>query len=463
DSSVMQGMLNVASVQIISDLVCSFFAITATLYINWRLSLPIIVILALFLTNYSYNIPKIKRAWVRVRDAEDRLASGVQDRLVANMTVKTYGTEEREQSAFNNHSVAVMDRLYTSWSASSDFNINTDLLQSIGRICVFFIGCAMVLDGSASYGDVTAFTAYSMQILWPAVRFSQLAEQLQNVRISADRLFEILDAAPEVQDAPDALRFTERVKGKVDFQNIRFHYEEGKPVIREFDARIRAGETVALVGPTGCGKTTILSLLMRLYDVQDGAVLIDGMDVRSIAKDTLRRQFGIVLQESLLFQTSILDNIRYAKPAATMDEVINAAKIAEIHDDIMKIAGGYNAIVGNRNVQLSVGQKQRLSIARAVLADPAVLIMDEATSSLDSESEAAIQLALNRFLQGRTSFIVAHRLSTIRNADRIILLDKGVIVEQGSHDELMRIPDGRYHDLYEKHRGKGVISEGEEA
>ena len=461
DSSVMQGMLNVASVQIISDLVCSFFAVAATLYINWRLSIPIVVILVLFLTNFSLNIPKIKRAWMSVRHAEDRLASGVQDRLVANMTVKTYGTEEREQTVFSGQSEAVMDRLYTSWSASSNFNINTDLLQNVGRTCVFFIGCAMVLGDAASYGDVTAFTAYSMQILWPAVRFSQLAEQLQNVRISADRLFEILDAAPEVADAPDALRFTGRVKGGVDFDAVQFWYDEGKPVIKGFDVRIAAGETVALVGPTGCGKTTILSLLMRLYDVQHGAVRIDGMDVKSIAKDTLRRQFGIVLQESLLFQISILDNIRYAKPGATLAEVENAAKIAEIHDDIMKLPGGYGAVVGNRSVQLSVGQKQRLSIARAVLADPAILIMDEATSSLDSESEAAIQLAMSRFLHGRTSFIVAHRLSTIRNADRIILLDKGVITEMGSHDELMRIENGRYRDLYEKHSGKGVISEEE--
>jgi len=192
-------------------------------------------------------------------------------------------------------------------------------------------------------------------------------------------------------------------------------------------------------------------------------VEIDGTDVRAIAKDTLRRQFGIVLQESLLFQVSILDNIRYAKPDASMDEVVNAAKIAEIHDDIMAITGNYGAVVGNRNVQLSVGQKQRLSIARAVLANPAILIMDEATSSLDSESEAAIQLALGRFLNGRTSFIVAHRLSTIRNADRIILLDKGVIVEMGNHEELMGIENGRYRDLYEKHRGRGVIHNDEEA
>ncbi len=461
DSSVMQQMLNVASVQVISDLVCSFFAVAATLYINWRLAIPIVIILVLFVTNYNVNIGKIKRAWISVRNSEDRLASGVQDRLVANMTVKTYGTEEREQGVFNAQSVAVMDRLYTGWSASSDFNINTMLLQDGGRTCVYFLGCAMVLADAASYGDVTAFTSYAMQILWPAVRFSQLAEQLQNVRISADRLFEILDEKPEIDDIPNAYRFEGKVKGDVDFDNVFFSYEPGKQIIKGMDVHIKAGETVALVGPTGCGKTTVLSLLMRLYDVQGGAVRVDGHNLKEVAKETLRRQFGIVLQESLLFQVSITDNIRYAKPDATLDEVINAAKIAEIHNDIVKMPKGYDSVVGDRNVQLSVGQKQRLSIARAVLANPAILIMDEATSSLDSESEHAIQVAMERFLTGRTSFIVAHRLSTIRNADRIILLDGGVIVEMGNHATLMSITGGRYRELYEKHSGKGVISEEE--
>lgn len=461
DSSVMQQILNVASVQIVSDLVCSVFAVTATLYINWRLSLPIIIILVLFVTNYNTNIGKIRRAWMSVRNSEDRLASGIQDRLVANLTVKTYGTEEREQDVFNHQSVAVMDRLVVGWSASTNFNINTMLLQDSGRTCVYFLGCAMVLAGAASYGDVTAFTTYAMQILWPAVRFSQLAEQLQNVRISADRLFEILDEKPAILDRPGALKLDGKVRGDVDFDHVVFSYDPGKVIIKGIDVHIKAGETIALVGPTGCGKTTILSLLMRLFDVQEGTVRIDGHDVKDIALSSLRKQFGIVLQESLLFQISVTDNIRYAKPNATFEEVVNAAKIAEIHEDILKMPKGYDSVIGDRNVQLSVGQKQRVSIARAVLANPAILIMDEATSSLDSESERAIQIAMERFLVNRTSFIVAHRLSTIRNADRIILLDGGIIQEMGNHETLMKIEGGRYRELYEKHSGRGVISDDE--
>ena len=461
DSSVMQQILNVASVQIVSDLVCSLFAVTATLYINWRLALPILLVLVLFVTNYNFSIAQIRRAWISVRSSEDRLASGVQDRLVANLTVKTYGAEEREQTVFNSQSEALMDRLVVGWSASSNFNLNTMLLQDTGRTCIYFLGCAMVLAGAASYGDVTAFTTYAMQILWPAVRFSQLAEQLQNVRISADRLFEILDAHPELPEKSGAVRFESNVRGEVDFDEVSFWYEPGKVILRDLDIHIKAGETVALVGPTGCGKTTILSLLMRLYDVQKGAVRIDGVDVKDVAKASMRRQFGIVLQESLLFQVSIADNIRYAKPGATFEEIVNAAKIAEIHEDILALPDGYESVIGTRNVQLSVGQKQRLSIARAVLANPAILIMDEATSALDSESECAIQIAMERFLVNRTSFIVAHRLSTIRNADRIVLLDKGVIQEMGDHATLMAIEGGRYRELYEKHSGRGVIGDEE--
>ena len=458
DSSNMQQVLNVTSIQVVSDLVCSLFAIGATLWINWRLALPIILVVTLFVINYRMNIGRIRTNTWRFRSASDRLASGVQNRLVANLTVKTYATEDRESAVFSEQSNATTEHAHASWIASTKFQTNTHLLQEVGRVTIYFLGCAMVLNGSADYGDVTAFTTYAMQILWPAVRFSELAEQLQSVRISADRLFEILDEEPKIVDRPGALSIG-RVRGQVDFDDVQFEYEEGHPVIRHLDLHVEPGQTVALVGPTGCGKTTILSLLMRLYDVCGGAVRIDGHDIRDLAMDSLRGQFGIVLQESLLFTVSVADNIRYARPGASRADIENAARIAEIHDDILKLPRGYDSIIGDKDVQLSVGQKQRLSIARAVLADPAILIMDEATSSLDSHSEMAIQRAMSKFLANRTSFIVAHRLSTIRDADKIVLLDNGVIVESGTHDELMAIEGGRYRDLYEKHSGKGIILE----
>ncbi len=297
-----------------------------------------------------------------------------------------------------------------------------------------------------------------MQLLGPAVRFSQLVNQLQQVSIATERLFEIFDEKPEVVNDPNPIPIP-RITGKVDFNDVFFHYEESNPVLRGISIHVKPGDTIALIGPTGCGKSTILNLLLRFYDITGGELLIDGHDIRRLDLHQFRRQFGIVLQESLLFSISIRDNIRYSRPGATSHEIEAAAKIAEIHDFIMSLPQGYDTLVGDYGVELSGGQKQRINIARAICADPAILIMDEATSSLDSDSEQAIQRAMDKVLAGRTSFVVAHRLSTIKNSDLIILLDKGVIQEQGTHAELMAIPNGRYHELYTKHMGKGVIDE----
>ncbi len=460
DSSTMQQVLNVTSIQIVSDFCCSLFAISAMLWINWRLALPILVIVALFVANYRLSVGRIRRFTRRYRSASDTLASGVQNRLSASLTIKTFAAEEREGALFAEQERWAVGHALESWNASADFLYNSRLLQELGRVVIYFLGCALVLDGSADYGDVTAFTTYAVQILWPAVRFSQIAEQLQNVRISADRLFEILDEKPLVTDpAPGEAAPRAPRRGRVDFDHVSFAYEPTHPVLRDIDLHVEPGQTIAFVGPTGCGKSTILSLLMRLYDVSGGAIRIDGVDLRSMRLRDLRTQFGIVLQESMLFTVSIADNIRYARPQATREEVEAAARVAEIHDEILRLPKGYDSIVGDRDVQLSVGQKQRLAIARAVLADPAIIIMDEATSSLDSRSELAIQRAMAVFLKGRTSFIVAHRLSTILDTDQIVLLDGGLVVERGTHDELMAIEGGRYRDLYEKHAGKGVIDD----
>jgi ABC-type multidrug transport system fused ATPase/permease subunit len=386
------------------------------------------------------------------------VASGVQNRLVANLTVKTYGTEEREGGEFQQQSALSLDLAREGQVASSTFWINTWLLRDVGYVVIFFLGCAMVLNGTANYGDVTAFLSYAMLLLWPAVRFSVLAQQLQNVKISAERLFEILDEQPAITNRPGA-RVVKKIRGQVTLDHVSFEYVPGKPVLNDISLEVEPGESVALVGPTGCGKSTVLSLLMRFYDVTGGAIRIDGIDIRDFDLASLRRHFGIVLQDSLLFTVSIADNIRYARPSASRRQVEFAARIAEIHEEILELPKGYDSVVGDRDVQLSVGQKQRLAIARAILADPAILIMDEATSSLDTNSEQAIQVAMNRFLLRRTSIIVAHRLSTIRNASKIVLLDKGRIVECGSHDTLMELPGGRYRKLYETHAGAGIIKD----
>ena len=457
DSGTVQSMLTGQSVGIISDLVVSTFAIVATFAINWRLAILLVLIVAVFVINYNVTIKAIIRASRSQRSAYDRMSGGVQNRLVANMAVKTFGAEGRENETFKVQSDASLYYGKQLGIAGNTFSMNVNLIQALGRSLIYFLGCSMILNETMTYGDVTAFTSYAMQLLGPAVRFSQLISQLQQVSIATERLFEIFDEKPEVVNDPDPI--IKPIKGEVDFKHVQFYYEEGKPVINDFSIHVEPGQTVALIGPTGCGKSTILNLLLRFYDITGGELLIDGVNIKKLELHAFRKQFGIVLQESLLFSVSIRENIRFSRPTATNEEIEAAAKVAEIHDFIMTLDKGYDTLVGDFGVELSVGQKQRINIARAICANPAILIMDEATSSLDSDSEQAIQKAMDRVLVGRTSFVVAHRLSTIKNSDQIILLDKGVIQEQGTHDQLMAIPNGRYHDLYTKHMGKGVIEE----
>jgi len=458
DSGTVQQMLTAQSINVISDMVCAAFAVTATFALNWRLATLLALIVLVFVANYRFNIHRIRRASRSAWSAMDRLSGGVQNRLVGNVAVKTFGAEERENAIFGRHSENTLEFGREAMIAGSNFSLNTNLIQNLGRSLIYFLGCAMVLDGELTYGDVIAFTTYAMQLLMPAVRFSELARQIEQVGIATDRLFEIFDEAPEIANSPGAT-VVRGLKGRVDFNDVFFEYEPNRPVIRGLDLHVAAGETVALIGPTGCGKTTVLSLLLRFYDIRGGELLVDGADIRSYDLHSYRRHFGIVLQEPLLFSTSIAENIRYGRPSASREQIEAAARVAEIHEFIMGLPETYNTLVGDYGVELSVGQKQRINIARAVAADPAILIMDEATSALDSESEHAIQKAMDRVLQGRTSFVVAHRLSTIRNADKIVLLDQGRIAEIGRHDDLMSIPDGRYHDLYTKHMGAGVLTE----
>ncbi|MFU8780195.1 MAG: ABC transporter ATP-binding protein [Kiritimatiellia bacterium] len=458
DSAAVQNMVTAASVQILSDLITALVSVGITFAINWRLALLLLAVVGVFALNYRLNVVRIRRTQRQFRQSQDRLAGGVSNRLGGALTVKSYGAEAREQEVFARQSDEAAVLFEKAIVATSDFNLNTRLLQGLSHALIFFAGCGLVLRGVATYGDVVAFTAYAMQLLWPAVRFSMIAQQFQNVTVSTDRLFEILETPPEIFSAPGAVR-VQRVRGKVDFTHVSFGYAADKPVLRDFDLHVEPGSMVALVGPTGCGKTTVLSLLLRFYDVQSGSICMDGRDVRSYDVVSLRRQFGIVLQESLLFNISVADNIRYARPGATRVEIEDAARMAEIHDEIVTMPSGYDTLLGARGVELSTGQKQRLSIARAILADPPMLIMDEATSALDSDSEHKIQIALGRFLAGRTAFVVAHRLSTIRDADVIMLLDGGRVVEAGSHAVLMQRVGGRYRRLYERHAGQGVLHE----
>ncbi|MBO4511282.1 MAG: ABC transporter ATP-binding protein [Victivallales bacterium] len=458
DSGVVNNMFTSQTVGILSDLVCSSFALVATFMLNWRLATMLLLLCVIFVLNYRLARGKILKYSKLTRRYYDYMSTGVQNRLTTDMAVKTFGTQVREQAMFNSDLDSVMRYEKEAMLANNNFWMNVILIDNVGKAILFFIGCAMVLKGDMTYGGVTAFSAYTVQLMGPAVRFSNIVNQLQQVSISTNRIFEIFDEQPEIVNCENPI-VNKNIKGKVDFNHVQFQYVEGKPVLRDISIHCKPGDTTALIGPTGCGKSTVLNLLLRFYDVTGGELLIDDVDIRKLDLHTLRNQFGIVLQESLLFGISIRENIRYGRASATDQDVEEAAKVAEIHDFIMTLPDGYDTPVGDFGIELSVGQKQRINIARAVCANPAILIMDEATSSLDSDSEQAIQKAMDKVLAGRTSFVVAHRLSTIKNADRIIMLDGGYICEQGTHDELMAMENGRYRELYLKHKGVGVIED----
>lgn len=458
DTGAVQNLLTAQTISIVSDLVCAAFAITATFLINWRLALLIVLLMVVFVINVRLNIGFIRQSNRNYQRSMDRLSAGLQDRLMTTMVVKSYGAEAREQRVFRSQSESSLRQVRTLQVANNTFATNTQLLSEGGRAMIYFGGCALVLMDLMTYGDVLAFTTYAMQLLWPAVRFSLLAKQIQDVGVASDRLSELFSETPEIQDGPGATPLP-RLAGAVKFEHVHFHYTPDKPVIRDFNLAVEPGQTVALIGPTGCGKSTILSLLLRFFDVTGGTLRLDGQDVRMAQLKSLRRQFGIVLQEPQLFTASIADNIRYARPGATQADIERAARAAEIHAFIRSLPEGYNTLIGVEGLPLSTGQKQRITIARAIVADPAILIMDEATSALDSESEQAIQRAMERILKGRTAFIVAHRLSTIRTADLIVLMHQGQIVEKGRHDDLMKIPGGRYAAIYANFMGRGVLED----
>jgi ATP-binding cassette subfamily B protein len=322
----------------------------------------------------------------------------------------------------------------------------TNVLGNFFVIVLAGLGGWLALRDLATIGMIATFVTYGRNFIRPVRQLANMYNAIQAALAGAERVFEIIDTPAEVDAAPEAARL-EAIKGAVRFENVRFGYLPGTPVIKHMSLEARPGQTIALVGPTGAGKTTIINLLTRFYEVDGGRITIDGRDLRNIPKDDLRRQLGLVLQDTYLFSDTVMENIRYGRLDATDEQCVQAARLADADPFIRQLPLGYQTRLSERASNLSQGQRQLLAIARAILADPGILILDEATSSVDTRTEARIQAALLRLMKGRTSFVIAHRLSTIRDADRVIVIDDGEIVEQGTHQSLLDAK-GFYHHLY---------------
>ena len=369
--------------------------------------------------------------------------------------VQVFGRRDSAIAQFNEQNGRLYDASFRAQFLSGIIQPALQFLSNLNYVGVAVVGGYRVASGAMSLGDVTAFIAYSRQFTMPLTQIAAQANLLQSGLASAERVFEFLEAPEETADRVPAALLPGAVVGHVQFEGVSFRYLPEKPLIEDFSLDVRPGEAVAIVGPTGAGKTTIVNLLMRFYDIQAGAIRLDGVETRELPRDTVRRAFGMVLQDSWLFVGTIKDNIAYGKEGASLDEIVAAATAAHVDQFVRTLPLGYDTVLEEDASNISAGQKQLITIARAFLADPSVLILDEATSNVDTRTEVLIQQAMARLRHGRTSFVIAHRLSTIRNADEIVVMDQGRIVEQGSHDQLLE-RRGFYYDLYQSQFAENV-------
>ncbi|MFY9544097.1 MAG: ABC transporter ATP-binding protein, partial [Bacillota bacterium] len=351
--------------------------------------------------------------------------------------IQVFTQEERELESVGKRIMVYSRAITKAVSTSACFHGGIDFFAGLGTISVVLFGGLMAIRGQMSIADITGFLLYVSLFYQPIMQLNRLNESLQQALAAADRYFEVLDIEPDIHDAPDAIE-VKTVKGHIVFDNLSFDYD-GIPVLKNISLEIKPGEMVALVGPTGVGKTTMANLIPRFYDPAEGRVLVDGIDVRRIKVSSLRKHISMVLQDVFLFNGTVAENIAYGSPEASLEDIVEAAIAAEADEFIREMPKGYDTHIGERGVRLSGGQKQRLAIARALLYNAPILILDEATSSVDTETEAKIAAALERLVGGRTTIVIAHRLSTIRHADRIVVLDEGEIAEQGTHEELLKL------------------------
>ena len=437
-SDLMQILQSVVTVTV-SFLM--MLTIAPKLVIVFVFTIPLTIVFVRWLTR------KVRPLFSRRSRRLGELNGFVEEMLSGQKTIRAYDREEAVLGKFDEKNDAAVEAYTVAEAYGTITGPSVNCINNVSLALVCLCGSLLFLRGEIGLGDLSSFVQYSRKFSGPINELANIIAELQSALAAAERVFSLIDAEPEKADAPDAIELSD-VRGDVELRNVDFSYEPGKPIIEGLNLHAEPGSLTAIVGPTGAGKTTIINLLMRFYDVNAGGVYVDGKDVRTLTRASLRRAYTMVLQDTWLFHGTIFENIAYGKPDATMDEVVAAAKAAHIHSYISRLPKGYDTVLSDNGAGISMGQRQLLTIARAMLLDAHMLILDEATSNVDTRTEQRIQAAMRTLMQGKTCFVIAHRLSTIRSADHILVLDGGKVVEQGTHDSLMA-KRGFYYKLYQ--------------
>lgn len=431
---------------LVPELVKIVAVVVIMMVMNYRLGIVALITLPFMLVVFFFISTASRKRWQIHRKKSSNLNAFTHEDFSGIRVVQSFAAEQETSSTFLQLCNEWRDSFVRAVRINDFFWPTTEMSWGIGTILVFWFGSRMIETGNITPGLLVAFSGYVSMFWQPIMNISNFYNQLVTNMAGAERIFEILDIEPDIKDRPDAKPLPE-IKGDVSFRNVTFGYDEGQEVLKDVSFDVPAGQTIALVGSTGAGKTTIVNLICRFYEVTSGEVLIDGHNVNDVTQESLRSQIGMMPQDTFLFSATIMENIRYGKLDATDEEVIEAAKAVSAHDFIMKLEKGYQTEVNERGTRLSAGQRQLIAFARALLANPRILILDEATASIDTHTERLVQQGIRKLLEGRTSFVIAHRLSTIRNADRIMVVEEGGIAESGTHEELIRLR-GQYYNLY---------------